>query len=218
MAHDIPAWFAGKTLEELNAIEVAGRVLIPDALNKIGPKGEPISVPVLVRVPSEGERARGRMEAIKLVAERYLKQMGRDPEKHTVERARIVIGAEVFEDLDTYAIVAQSLFEPRVDAGKPTPAFLLSVLYDSYPKSSIFDIYDRIEFYAKLFNPRMDNLSDEQFWGCVEAIARVRNLSPLVGISGSEQTGCITRMAVELSNSRKLKFSLPSTEISTPDG
>lgn len=210
-------FFQGKTIEDLAAIECGGRVLIPDALRQVNAKGEVVEHKVLVRVPTPGERARARIDAVQLVAERNPKQMGRDPEKWTIDKAKSVVGAEVFDDMDTYAIVARSLFEPQVKDGKPQQAYLLGVLYDGFGQRSVFDMWDRINLYVDMFDPRLDTVDEGLFWGGVEAIAKAQNLSPLAVIGGSAQSTFIVRMASELSNFRKASSILRSSETSTSD-
>lgn len=208
-------FFQGKTVEDLAAIECGGRVLIPDALRTVNAKGEVVEHKVLVRVPTPGERSRARADAVAHVGKEYADRMGRDREKWTVERAKAVVGPEVFDDLDTYAIVARSLFEPTLNDGKPQQAYMLQVLYDGFSQRTVFDMWDRINLYADMFDPRIDTMDEGMLWGAVEAIAKVQNLSPLAVIAGSEQPNFIVRMAVELSNYRKRSSILLSPETST---
>lgn len=210
-------FFKGKTIEELAAIECGGRVLIPESLRSVSAKGEVTEHKVLLRLPTPGECAKARVDAVMLVADRNPKQMGRNPEAWTIDRAKSVVGADVFEDMDTYAIVARSLFEPVIKGDKPQQAYMLGVLYDGFGKKTVFDIWDRMNVYDALFNPRFDECTEDQFWGGVEAIAKVRNLLPLAVISGSAQTNFMVRMASELSNFRKLNSSSHSPETSTSD-
>jgi hypothetical protein len=211
---DPSQFFQDKSIEDLKAIEHGGRVLIPDAFRVKNAQGVIVEKPTLVRVPSEGERGRARIDAVILVGERFPKIMGTDPKMWTIERAKAVVGAEVFDDIDTYAIVARSTFEPKI-TDKPVQYMLLTVLYDSYTKNTVFDIWDRINMYADMFNPRLEDPTEEQFWGAVESIARVRSLLPLAVIAGSAQSNFIMRMASELSKSRTPKSTSTSPETST---
>lgn len=209
---EIPAWFRGKTIEELKAIEHGGRVLIPEALRSIGPKGDEKLTPVMARIPTEHERALARVDAVAHVARLNGQAMGARGQ-WTVERAREVIGAEVFENIDTCAILARSLLEPEPPHGQ---AYLLEVLIGSFPPAVLFAAYERLDFYARLFNPTFEAITEEQLWAAVSAIARVKNIGPLAGMRGSLQTAFIVRMAEELSSSRTRSSSSPSTETSTP--
>ena len=208
---DVPAWFAGKSIEELGAIEAGGRVVIPDAIRTIGPKGEERLTRIMARVPTEHERAVARIDAITHVARLHGQAMGSRSE-WTVDRARQVVGAEVFENLDTVAIVARCLLEPEPPHG---PFMLLEVLVGSFPLSAIFDMYERLDFYARLFSPTIEALDEGQFWGIVAAIATKRNLGPLAGLRGSLQSAFITRMGEELWSCRAPSSSSPCSETST---
>lgn len=208
---DVPAWFKGKSIEELAAIEAGGRVLIPDAIRTIDAKGKERLTPVMARVPTEQERALARIDAIAHVARLNGQAMGARGE-WTVERARQVVGAEVFENLDTIAIVARCLLEPEPPHGQ---AYLLEVLVGSFPLAALFAMYERLDFYARLFSPMVEALDEEQFWGVVGAIAAKRNLGPLAAMRGELQSAFITRMAEELSSCRPPSSSSPSTATST---
>lgn len=205
---DVPAWLRGKTLADLDAIEHGGRVLIPENIRRRGPRGDEVLVPVMVQVPTEQERALARIDAIKHVAD-----MRKGMRIETVEAAQAAIGNDVFENLDTFAILARCVLEPKAPHGR---AYMLDILIGTFPPSSLFDLYLRVDFYARLYNPRIEDMDEAMFWPAVLEIARVRNLGPLAAIGGGAQNAFITRMAVELSSSRMLKSSSPSSATSTP--
>jgi hypothetical protein len=211
----IPDWFAGKTLEELDAIEIGGALYFPEKLRSRGAKGEIKETPVLARVPSKQDRATARIEAIAHVRSMV---KGKQPVL-TVKDAEEAVGAEVFEDIDTYAIVSRSLFEPQAknEDGKPTRFMLLDVLLGSYLPATVFDIFDRLDFYAKLLDPRVEDITEDEMWGAIEAIAKRRNLSPLAVMRGSLQTAFVVSMAVTLWSSRPQLSSSLSTATSTQD-
>lgn len=216
-AVDIPAWFAGKSIEELGAIEVAGRVHIPDALVKIGPKGEEQREPVMLRLPTDLERALAQRDALHLVGKLHRKAMG-PPEDWTVQRAKNVIGDDLWENFDTLAILAVSTREAKPDeSGAYQQAWLLELLMEAYPTRVLFALYERLDFYAKLYDPRLEVLDEAQFWTAVEAIARKRTLSPLVVMGGALERGFIVSMAEALWSSRAPSSSSPSTATSTRD-
>lgn len=210
---DAPSWLRGKSIEELEAFEHGERVLIPEALRRRGPKGEEILVPVALRVPTEHERAQARIDAIRFVQELRKKAGGPQPPIETVEQAQAAVGADVFENFDTFAILARALREPKAPHG---PAYTLDVLVGSFQPSALFDLYFRLDFYSRLYNPRIEELDDESFWAAVSEVARVRNLGPLAVIAGSAQNAFILRSIVELSNCRTRLSSSPSSETLTP--
>lgn len=211
----LPEWFAGKSFEELNAIEQGGSLYFPESLRTRGPKGELREQPVLARVPSKQDRAVARIEAIS-----HVRAMRKGMNVATVKDCEEAIGAEVFEDIDTYAIVARSLFEPtaRNEDGSPVRFMTLDVLLGSHLPTTVFDIFDRLDFYQKLLDPRIDELDEDEFWAAVEAIAKRRNLSPLVVMRGSLQSAFVLRAVEILSTFRTPRSSSSSTETSTPAG
>jgi hypothetical protein len=204
---EIPAWLRGKTIDELHAIEHNGRVLFPEALRRRDEKGRIIETPCLVAIPTDAERAMGRLDAVARVATITKKK------PTTIEDARALIGADVFENLDTFGILARCILEPTPPHGR---AYLLDVLVETFPPSTLFELYGRLDMLAKLWSPQLDELTEERFWTLVVQIAKVRNLSPLAGIGGLGQVTCVLRMAQTLYDLRTRRHFSPSNETSTP--
>jgi hypothetical protein len=208
---DIPSWFDGKTIAELNAIEFQNRILIPEAFHTFGPKGEARQTKVLVELPSEAARGRARVAAIAQAREM---RKGSNMQILTVEDAQRAVGGDVFENLDTCAIVAECCRELEPPHGQ---MFLLFMLLETFkPLGVILQLFERLDFYARLWNPYLGELEDGRVWAAAAAISKVRNLSPLAVMRGGAQTACIVRMAELLSSSRRSSSLSPSTEISTP--
>src|SRR5678815_103206 len=117
------------------------------------------------------------------------------------------------DSIDTHAIVARCLFDRKLsDDGKPVRYMTLDILLASWPPSSVFDIFDRLDFYAVLYNPRTGELTEDEFWLCVGAVSRVRNISPLGGMRGDLQNAFIVRSVSELWSYRTRSLSSASTE------
>jgi hypothetical protein len=192
------AWLEGKTVAELEAIEHEGRVLIPEAMRFVGANGKERLDRYYMRIPTEGERGMARLKAVRLVAE----HMGPDAKRAmgagdtwTIAKAQAVIGADVFENFDTTCIVAASLREWDAPHG---PAFLPEILITTYLPATIFDAFERLDFYSKLYNPRLAELTDDDFWKAVAGIAKTKNLGPLAVMRGDAQTSFVVRMAETL--------------------
>lgn len=207
----IRSWFAGKTHAELKAIDFQNRILIPDAIHTRGPAGEERAHRVLVEVPTEDMRGLARVDAIHHVRDHLRKKKIK---VDTVEEARSAVGGEVFENLDTAAIVDRCCRELEPPYQQ---MFLLDTLVESFrPFSVLLQLYERIDLYAEMWNPNVGELSEAEFWGTVEAIARSQNLSPLGVMRGELHRVFFTRMGVELSRARKRSSSSTSSETSTP--
>lgn len=204
----IAEWFKGKTLAELDIIEHAGRQLYPDALkHKRLKDGVILEKPVYLRTPSMGDTGLARGDCLE-----WVRKLRRIDGPIDVDRATAAVGATVFENMDTVCLLARCTRtrEP------PYPQYLVAELLDAqYPMATIYELFDRLDFYMRMEDPRVSELSEDMFFAAVENIARVRNTSPLVAIGGLERDSFITTMAVRLQSFRTLKSSLPSTEIST---
>ena len=197
---DIPAWFRGRTLAELNAFEFAldadrpPRILIPEKIQWRGPRGEERSVDVALALIHPAENDAARLDAIA-----HVQSLRKRQRVETVEQARDAIGSDRFDNIDSFAILARALREPKPPHGR---AYLLSILIESFPQESLFALYQRLDFYVRLFSVRADEITSEVFFAVVSEIARVKNVSPLVAIAGDAPASFIVRMAEELSSSR----------------
>ena len=202
-------WLEGKTLEELHAIEAGGRTLFPDAFRQLDSKGVEKLTPVLVTPPTQMLRAQARLDAVALVRE-----MNKGAACATVADAQALVGADVFEDLDTCAIVARCCYEP----GSPdTPAYLLRILLQSFPPTTIIDMLDRITFYASLLDPRRPApLTDAEVVAVAKAVKRAGNLTPLLAIAVEQQRDFMLSAVCLLADSRTPPSSSTSSGTSTP--
>ncbi len=216
----LSAWFAGRTAGELLAVEQHnGLHLFPEALRRRGTDGLEAREDVLVCVPTKAICAEARLDAII-----HVQRMARDRKLkltvETMEQAQSVVGVALFDDFDTYAIVSRCTFEPKLGKDGPQRFALMDLLLANYPQPSIFDLFDRLQFYLDLVDPRVPELSEEEFWASIAAVARCRNISPLSVMRGALQAGLVVRAATELVQLRLAatsSSSSPSTETSTQD-
>lgn len=192
-------WLEGKTAEELDAIEVGGRVLFPDKIYRRTARGELEETPIRVRVLRVPERAKARAEAVA-----WAKKLGIDREADR----------DVFENFDTLCILARAIREPK---GADEQLRTYEQLAAEYESRSLLDVWDRLAFYERIHDPRIVILTDKDFWAAIGGIARVRNISPLVAYDAPSLEACITRMASELLSLKTLKSSSGSTESSPPE-
>jgi hypothetical protein len=195
-------WLDGKTAEDLAAIEVAGRLLFPDRLLKPQKGGGFEEIPVMIRVPRPQEVMEARGEAI-----RIFRKQGLDRKEDS----------ELFEELDTLCNLARAIRS----ATPPHAQFItveemLSRDEKGYDIPSLFDLWERVQFYRKNIDPRLIEFSEEDVVTAALAIDRVQNLGPLVGIAGSEVDSFVISMASLLAKCLMHKPSSPSTETSTP--
>jgi hypothetical protein len=203
------AWISGKTLEELDAIEHGGALLFRDAFRTKNKRGEEVLTPVLVSPPTRRDRAEARIDAI-----RYVADLCKSKAIRTVPEAQTAIGAEVFEDIDTISIIARCCYEPKEPSQR---AYMLDILIDSFPSATLADMWERINHYAHLVDPRVpEPLSHDEFWAYAKAIAKAGNVGPLVVMREDTQRGFVISMARRLIEFRELASSSTSSATSTP--
>jgi hypothetical protein len=189
----------GKTSwEDLEAIEVGGRIVFPDVIKRRRSDGKLDEVPVCVRVPRKDERRRARSDA-----REWARREKIDPEKDP----------ELFEDMDTVCILALCIRErDRPEEQHQT----YEVLEKSYDARSLQQVWHRLQVYEDLIDPREVAVDTNAFWGLVLDVARRRDILPLTDTGGPEQHSCIVRMAEEALSSPSGKSYLQSCGISTP--
>lgn len=205
---DVITWLRGKTPAELNAIEVIERdavvptSLFPDVIRYRNGRGEPCEVAVLLKIPTEPDFVTATADAVKFVAHAH-----KGKEVETPDQAKALVGALRFENLDTAAIVALCARDPKPPHGR---LYLLHVLAQSFPPSSIADAFERLEMLRRAWDVRVGELTEVQFWAFTAEIARVRNIGPLAALAPALQGAFITRQAVELRALRTLVSSAGS--------
>ena len=191
-------WLEGKTWEELEAIEHEGRLLFKDTLKKRDARGRVVEKPVRIRVPRQMERSRART-----LARKWLAELGLDEEKD----------AHHFDAYETICLVACAV---REDAAPHEQHMLHQDLAAQCDVKTILELWDRVNFYDKLSEPRLGEVDAATFHAVVRAIARKGNLSPLVAIAGDTQDAFVVRMAEALTSSPTFSASSPSPATSTP--
>ena len=192
-------WIDGAPFEEMQALEFEGRLHFPETLKRRDAKGKLVEVPITVRVPRQEERAKARVDARK-----WCEKIGLDPEKN----------ADHLDSFDTLCLCARAIR----DAEPPHAQHMLPQdLVGAYDTRSLLDVWDRVNFYDRLIDPRPDELDDATFEKLVHAMRRAGNLRPLAAIAGSAQDSFVVRMASELSSFLTARSSAPSPEISISD-
>jgi hypothetical protein len=200
MSRDAHEWVDGKTVEELEVIEHAGRLHFHDKIRRIKKDGSFEDVPVLVRVPRAVEVMQARNEAVKLF------------KKHGLDRTA---DADLFDQLDTIAVLSRAIRDPKPPHDQFQPLdFLLSNNHgEGFDTESLMDVWTRLEAYRKLVDPRITECSEDDAIRAAVAIERVRNITPLAVIAGHELDSCIVTMACLLVSCLKQLPSAPSKGI-----
>ena len=198
----IQRWLDGKTPADFDAIEVEGRTYYPETIRRRNPQGEGLQeVKVLMHTPNNIELMRARVDALDLCA----RLTGRKT-RPTRDEAIAVFGAQYFDDIDTICLLSYCLHDADpLNAGKDKPAayprYMLPEYLDRYhPRAALHDVYARLSFYQAIEDPRVHELDEDEFVQTIHAIAKARNLSPLVVIDGRAHDSYIVSMAVRLSS------------------
>lgn len=193
----VAQWLAGKSPAEFDAIEQDGRALYPEMLMRRSPKsGNLEEQKVLLRVATTMEMMRSRLRALDWCK----KEMGMKT-RPTKEEAESYFGVEYFDNVDTVHLLSFCILDvtPLVDGTHPqylTPEFLDKM----HPRSALHAIFDRLNFYQAIEDPRIHDLTEDQFGQAVAGIAKARNLSPLVVIDGRAHASFVITMAERLSS------------------
>jgi hypothetical protein len=192
-------WLKGKTIEDLNIAEQGGRLLFEDRIVGFGPGAKRVETPIRVRVPRGPEIIEGRREAKVL-----FKKKGLD----------LVEDAATFDELETVCILARAIRS----AEAPFEQFALAeVLYSGFETKSLYDVWERMQTYQKLMDPRITDAKEEDVLAAAMGIAKVRNLSPLAAIAGSDLDTFVICMAVLLTRYLMLLSSSPLQTTSKPE-
>ena len=229
------AWLRGKTPEELQAIEVAepcawclgstvragktceacggaGKagtsVLFPGALAYRDKLGREVREPVLWKIPSEVELTRATKEALAFVR---LENPGAKVE--TIAQAQAIVGEQRFLALENAATVCLCARTTTAPHGR---AYLLPVFLQ-LPTTMQRNAFFELDTLQKLWDVRVGELTEGQFWAFTAEIARVRNISPFAVLALDLQAPFIVRLACELSKRATSNSPSGSPTDSTPE-
>jgi hypothetical protein len=192
----ILAWANGLKLDDIEVIESTtdGRYLYKESIKRRSPKtGTIVETPILVRVPSALERFEARFEAVEYIKERLKRSA-----PFGLEEAKAACGIDQVSEIEAIFILSKALLrvEPPHDPWM-LPHFILAM-----PPAYLIEIQARIDFYSKLEDPRIKDLTEDQFWTVVDTIRRVGNLSPLIAIAGPAVESFLLSTVVRLAASR----------------
>lgn len=172
----IVQWAEGLTAESIRVIEDGERYLYPETVKRRNPKtGKVDEKPVMVRVPNADERLEARVESLEFIR----KRMGRD-KPFGLDDAKAALGVDQVSEVEAIHILSKAI--RRVDA--PHDPWMLPHFLMSMPPAYLVEVQGRIDFYAKLEDPRIKKLNEKQFWAVVDAVRRVGHLGPFVALSG----------------------------------
>jgi hypothetical protein len=212
---ELAKWLEGRSLEDLEVIELDGEALYPDSIPRFNWGTRKIEeTPVYLRVHGGQDRIIARQRVIADLAPRSKSKTG-ETLITTIEQARTTFGADVVEHAEAVHLLALSL---RRREDPKLPLMAAQDLEKVLSTVAVDVTLAKIEHWRATFDQRISEaqLSDPKvFWPCVAAIAKRGDLGPLVVIAGPAQPSFIIRMAVELQGYRTASSSQPSAESST---
>ncbi len=174
-----------KDWEELEAIEQdGGRLLFPFSLQRKTHKGWE-DIPVMLKVPREPDTRKARLRA-----REWAKKEKLDPD----------LDPEFFSNMDTMCLLADCIRNVKAphEPWEPFP----EKLEELYDRPSLDAAYAQIDALKTVIDPRPHNISEEEMWGIIAAVAKARNIVPLAAFAGESQNNCVVTMAQLLMSSR----------------
>lgn len=193
-------WFEGKSLEDLEQLELGGRHYYPETLKRrVVKQGQEESIPVLVRIPNTAEKAQARVAALTWAGQLLGKQA---PPELTIDGVRARLGAVYWEHIDNVCLLSRCVFE----LAPPHRRYALPEILDAHhPPSSLYDLLERLDWWATQEDPRIGEIDEETVLEVAAAIARKGHTGPLLAIAGLGRESCIVSMARQLVTSRTPK-------------
>lgn len=189
----------GKTWDELEVLESSGRLLFPDSIKRRGKTRQIEEVAICIRVLRKDEKRAARLEA-----RAWASKLGVDVEKDR----------DIFEDLDTLCILARAIRERAAPHEQHQQAEWLESHYDS---GSLAQIWDRLSVYEQMIDPRLDEMSEDDFWRTVLSISSTRSPKALTDFVPRLQQSFIISMADQVLLSPTLKSFVASRDSSTAE-
>lgn len=189
-----------KSWADHEAVEFEDYILFPDVLIKRRADGSTVEQKVMVRVPRMKELRKCRVEARKAALAE-----GLDPR----------LDKDMFDDMETLHILTVAI-------RNPTPkheqfAMDAADLEKTYDKASLVQMWQKLDAYMTVVDPRPNSLSPEETLLLLAKLAKERNLGPLAAYGSDVQTTFIVSTADQLLSYLSQPSSLESSEPSTPE-
>jgi hypothetical protein len=185
--NDVMDWLKGKTPEDFAIIEHCGRLLWPIKLQRLKSDKKVSEEPAYLQVLDPLDLMDAKQAAARLFDAR---KFDKDDERYK----------DMWAMLEMYAQVAIALRdnEANVD-GTHYQKHSVDILLDSKATSisyaEVRRLHSMLDIFSKFEDPRLDQMTVEEVMELVYAIAKARNLSPLVGIAGSAVDTFVMSMA-----------------------
>lgn len=171
-----------------------GSLLFPATIQKRKSGGEWESVPVRLRVPRESDMRKARVQARSLALKDGL-DLDRDE--------------DLVSNLENICLLSECV--RSVGSDEPFDPFP-EHFEKHYDRDSIAALYELLDRYSELLNPRPDTISQDEILFMIARIAEVRNIVPLAAYGPGAVNSCIVGMADLCKTFLESKSSLESQE------
>ena len=190
----------GKSWGELEVLEHYGYLLFPDSIYKRKKDGTFDEIKVCLRVPRQHELRKARVEARKIALEDGL----------DLERDK-----DLFNDLETVctlSIVIRNRTAPH-EPMIPDPR----ELERDYDRASLMQLWAKVDSLNQVIDPAPHNISEEEMFALIAAIAKDRSISPLAVYAAGSLDTFVIFMASLLVNFLVSKSSSEQSDSSTQE-
>lgn len=162
----------------MGVLEHVGYLLFPSEINKRQADGTFERIKVRIRVPREHELRKARCKAREIMEED-----GLDPEKDS----------DLFTNIETWCILSHAIR----DVDEPFAPFISDprTLEERYDKHSLMAAWAKMDAFARIVDPRPDEMSNVEIIALMAAIAREETTGPLLAYGSRAQASCIVTMA-----------------------
>jgi hypothetical protein len=178
------AELGGRTWEELEIVEHQdGHLLFRDAIRRRSKGGAVEMVPVRVKILRTEQIAQARSRC-----RRWFAELGLDEDRDK----------DLFAELEQVCVLAVAIRDPEHPYAQRYEPEDLARQFD---EASLQDVLGRIQALRQVVDVRASQLTEDEVWRKVHAVARAGHLLPLTDIAGPEQPSCIVFMAEQAMNS-----------------
>lgn len=179
----------GKSWGELEVIENNGKLLFPEHIYRRAGTGKFEEEKVLLRTPNEREMRVARVEARKQAVKEGL----------DLDRDR-----DLVDNLETSHILAVCIRNASPGKSPDGSTYHEPLVCDAeeleqrYERATLTQVWAKIDALSHVLDPRPDNMSKEELLALIAAIAKERNIRPLVVYGAGAQNSFVVSMATLL--------------------
>lgn len=165
--------------ESLEMFEAHGYLHFPEnLLRKRKGAGDFEEIPIAIRIPRPKEMRQARVAARKMALE---------------EGLDLKLDKDLIDDLENMHILTVSL-RNRTHPHEQW-VFDVTELEKDYDKSSLAQMWAKMNALSEIIDPRPEDLSKEEVLAVIAAIAKTREIYPLLALGSASQASCIRTMA-----------------------